>query len=268
MKKFFTGCAVFAAVLVAIVVIGITAVFYLTSGAVDTADAFFTEVAAGNFSAARNFLSEEFKATTSAAELEAFLSKSSLLDYNEANWHNRSIENNTGSLEGEIITQSGGSIPLKMDFVKESDAWKILFIEKQNAGIATSSESVIPTKAESAELLRGTTREFGQALNNRDFSDFHAGLASEFQDKFSPDELMETFGTFIEQEIDLTLLEQYEPMFTLEPALSSEGVLQLEGYFPTTPSRTHFSYTYVVRSGSWKLLGINVDLKPVEGEDG
>lgn len=135
MKKIFAGCAVIVAVVVAVFVIGFAAIFNLSSEAVDTADAFFKEVAAGDFENARNYLSKEFKASTTAPELEAFLSKSSLLDYKEANWRGRSFEVNaetkSRTLVGEFVTTSGDSIPITMDFVEESDGWKIVDIQRQ-----------------------------------------------------------------------------------------------------------------------------------------
>jgi hypothetical protein len=247
------------------VLIGV--IFYATSGVVETADSFFKAVADGNFNTARSHLSEEFKASTSKEEFQAFLEESALTEFAEAFWHNRSVSIGSGTLEGEVTTKSGGTIPLTMAFVKEDSGWKIYSIQKSTAGLQSASNGslAIPSKTEAAQIVDETTLDFANAVNAKDFSEFHAQMAKELKEQYSVAQLTQIFQPFISQELDLTVLQNFEPMFTSEPALSAEGVLQLEGYYPTTPSRAHFTYKYVYRFTSWKLISVNINLKPIEG---
>lgn len=257
-----TVLAILGAIVV-VIVLAVAAVFFLTGGIVETADAFFKEVAAGNMDGAWNQLSGEFKESTTKADFEAFLTDSTLAEYESASWNNRSITTNTGELEGTVTT-SKGPIPIKITFVKDAGEWKIQYIEREPTGIANAVEVSIPTLEASAELVKTTTSDFAAAVNNKDFTEFHATIAKEFQEKLSPEQFAEVFAVFIDQEIDLSVLEDLEPAFTTDPALTADGTLLLEGYFPSTPSRTHFSYTYVKRPDGWKLLGLDVNIKPIE----
>lgn len=246
------------------VLIGVS--FYATSGVAETADSFFKAVAGGNFNTARSHLSEEFKASTSKEEFQTFLEESALTEFAEASWHNRSVSIGSGTLEGEVTTKSGGTIPLTMDFVKEDSGWKIYSIQKPNAGLQNASNTniAIPSKAEAAKIVNRTSLDFADAVNAKNFSEFHAQMAQEFKEQYSVAQFTEIFQPFLAQEQDLTVLQDVEPMFTSEPALSAEGVLQLEGYYPTTPSRGYFTYKYVHRFTSWKLISININFKPIE----
>lgn len=255
------GGAVAAIVVAA--VMAIFAVFYFTGGIVETADAFFHEVAAGDVDGAWDYVSSDFKASTTRGEFEAFLTESSLSEYQSATWSNRQVTTDSGFLEGAVVTPSG-RIPIKISFVKGPDGWKIQRIEKEPSGIAKPSDVSLPTLAESADLVKATTRDFAAAVNQKDFADFHAGVSAELQEQATPEEFAEVFATFLDQEIDLSVLEGMEPLFTTAPAMAADGTLHLEGYFASTPSRTYFSYTYIKQPEGWKLLGINVNVRPVE----
>ena len=59
---------------VVVIVIAVSAVFFMTSGMVDTADAFFKAIKQQDIAKARGYLSEDFKASTDENALKAFLS--------------------------------------------------------------------------------------------------------------------------------------------------------------------------------------------------
>jgi hypothetical protein len=247
-------------------IIVFASVFFATSGAVDTADSFFKAAAAGDIEDAKLYLAEGFKSSTSDEELVAFLEGAGLLDYRESNWGGRSVDTSSGKLTGKVITRSGASIPLTITFVREDDAWKIYYIQREGAGVdvASAEEVRLPSRAEASQVVKSSTSDFAVAINAKDLSSLHAGASSEFQQQVSVEQLNEIFASFLTQDIDLTVLQDYEPMFTSDPALSADGVLRLEGYFPTTPSRAYFQYSYVHRDGGWQLLGINFKVKPVD----
>ncbi len=102
-------------------------VFYLTSGITRTADQFFKSVKRNDMQAAHTYLSEGFRASTSQEQLETFLKGTALINYKRASWGSRSITGKTGEINGSIETADGGTIPIKMEFVKEKEGWKILY---------------------------------------------------------------------------------------------------------------------------------------------
>jgi len=241
-------------------------VFLATSGAVDAADSFFRAAATGDFEGANLYLAEGFKSSTSDEELVAFLAGAGLLDYRESKWGGRSVDTSSGKLTGKVITQTGVSIPLTITFVREQGTWKIYYIQWEGAGvdIASSDEAKLPSRVDASQIVKATTGDFALAVNARDLSPLHSGASLEFQQQVSVEQLNENFAPFLMQDIDLTVLQGYEPMFTTDPALSADGVLRLEGYFPTTPSRAYFRFSYVYRDHHWQLFGINFNVTPVE----
>jgi len=251
-----------------VVVIGIlvSLAFYATGDLAEAGEKFFVAVGAGNIDEAKSYLSEDFRAATPDEAFVAFLEKSALKDAASVSWNNRSYSGNQGELEGVVTTKSGGTIPISLKLVKENDAWKIYNIQKSVAGLQEkpSDGSPIPNIEEAGALVVNTTVAFGEAINKKDYSDFHKTLAIEFQEQVPLEKFNSVFSSFVEQGIDLTPLKNSAVQFSENPSLSSQGVLLLEGFFPTTPSRLLFSYKYIKRSGEWKLLGLNLNLKPIE----
>lgn len=240
---------------------GVLIIFYATSGLTKTADTFFADVGAGDMAAARGLLSQAFRDNTSEDALQHFLEQDRLMDYQSASWSSRSVTLGSGQLEGSINTRSGGKIPIKLSFVKE-DGWKIYAIERPAAGVSQGGSSV-PSRDESAHLVAATTHAFGEAINAKDFSGFHENASPEFQHDVSVGDLAKNFAAFMEQEIDLTSLDNLKPVFTADPGLDGDGILHLEGYYPSHPLRALFEYKYVYRGTGWKLLGISLNLQPV-----
>lgn len=260
MKKFLA--IIFA--LVVLIAAGIGSVFLATSGAVETADSFFRSVADGDIQLAKTYLSEGFTSETSDEELLSFLQASGLTDYKESDWGGRSVDTSSGTLTGKVITNSGGAIPLTLTFVREEGDWKIYYIQREGAGLASQPKEVaLPGRSESAEIVQATTAAFAEAVNAGDLSGFHAGTAPEFRQQVPIDRFNELFSDYLTSDLDLTVLASHQPMFTTQPSISADGVLQLQGYYDTRPSRAIFDYTYVHRSNEWKLLGISFNVSPV-----
>jgi hypothetical protein len=51
-----------------------------------------------------------------------------------------------------------------------------------------------------------------------------------------------------------------EPVFNHPAAIDADGVLLVQGYYPTKPNRVVFQLKYL-NEGDWKLVGIDVKLK-------
>ncbi len=81
--------AIILAGVVASIALAVVAVFYFTAGMVGVVDEFFLAVKNENVESAYSYLSDDFKAGTSGAELVAFMEKNQLDDFDEANWQSR-----------------------------------------------------------------------------------------------------------------------------------------------------------------------------------
>ena len=116
-------------------ILSAAAVFYLTSGMVNAANEFFTAAKKQDITTAHSLLSKGFKTSTDETALKEFLTHWKLLDFEEASWSSRQISGGLGELNGEIITSTGGVIPLSIRFVKENDTWKIHGIKITTSGL-------------------------------------------------------------------------------------------------------------------------------------
>lgn len=121
--------------IVGVIALAIAAVFYLTADMTTVADEFFRAVKTNDMDKAYTYLSDDFKAGTSKAELHDFMVSSSLSKFKEASWQSRSFHGNRGQLVGSITTVSGGVVPVTLSFVKGEGGWRIYSIQKPSAGI-------------------------------------------------------------------------------------------------------------------------------------
>jgi hypothetical protein len=56
-------------------------------------------------------------------------------------------------------------------------------------------------------------------------------------------------------------LDQLSPQFTQKALINEDGVLIIQGQYPTTPSALIFVSKYIYEGYGWKLLGLNVEIK-------
>jgi hypothetical protein len=248
--------------IVMLAVLGIVAVFYFTAGMADTADSFFQAIKKQDMAAARGHLSEDFKASTDEASLKEFLTKSSLLKFRKASWSNRQISGGRGELNGEVITETGGVVPLKLLFVKENDAWKIYSIQKPTAGLQTDQTSPgIPAKAEQVALVKRAMHDFAVSVNKKSMGHFHSTISQLWQKQFTIDKLDEAFGKFYNLGVDLTILDSLEPIVEPVTKLGENGELVLKGYFPSKPNQVYFEQKFIYEGVGWKLYGFKINIR-------
>ena len=258
MKKFL----IVIAVLIAVVCVIVAGVFYLTSGITKTADQFFNSVKKNDIQAAYTYLSEGFRASTPQDKLEAFLRSNALTNYKSASWSNRSITWKTGKVEGSIETADGGTIPIKIEFVKEKGGWKILSIQKEMAGLnPQEAKKTLPDDDALRRMTDTSVREFALAVNKKDFTDFYNSLSELWKSQITPEKLKDLFKVFIDNNVYMTIVKQHKPVFSTVPEISKDGTLELEGYYPTKPLTTYFKLTFLYEYPAWKLAGISVTVK-------
>ncbi len=248
-------------VLVFLVLLILFFVFQLTGGITTTVDQFFKAVKEKDFSKAYSLTSQEFQAATSLEQLEKFLEGTALLDYQKASWSSRSVSGKQGDLEGSVTTSSGGTVPVKIALVKENDGWKILSIRKADAGLLSEKALQVPAENELNQLVNSTIHQLALSINSRDFTNFHNHISRLWQAQITREELFEIFKSFSDQNIDLTVLESIDPVFSEPPHLNADNLLILTGYYPTQPSMTYFTLKYTMEYPNWKLFGINVEIK-------
>lgn len=257
-----------------LVVLGIVAVGYFTRGMTDTADAFFTAVGAKDWPAAQAQLSQGFRKDTTDAELQAFLADSGLDTYAESSWTNRSVSGGRGELEGTVTNASGAVVPVKLVFVKESDAWKLHYLSRSDVGAresdadggtetASSAAPSLPGPEEQAALVKQAFADFARSVDAKDMSHFHGTIAKVWQDQYSVEKLDETYAPIFALERDITFASVAELEPSIEPAtaLDGNGAFEVTAVYPTSPSVVTVVASFIPENGEWKAYGLNFNAK-------
>lgn len=233
------------------------------AGCIATADSFMVAARDGKYADAMTFLSETYRSASSESDVRQFMAASLLDKYGDATWNSRRIENSRGWLEGTVETTTGGKVPVKMEFINEAAGWRIVSIMTPNGtsppGGALAGKA-IPATDQQVELVRRSFRDFTASLKRKTLASFHSTLSRPFAEQFPVEKLDSVYAAFFGVNVDWGVLDTTQPTFTSAASIDTDGVLLLEGFFPTTPDKVSFRQKYIREGGDWKLLGFNVNI--------
>jgi hypothetical protein len=123
--------------------------------------------------------------------------------------------------------------------------------------------SKLPPNKELKALAFDSLSAFNKSVQKKDFTGFYNDrLSSQLREQVSLEKFSETFRVFIEKGYDISSIAQSEAVFDKTPAIDEDGVLVLQGHYPSKPNRVKFTLKYVYDSSTWKLLAINVRAVP------
>jgi hypothetical protein len=111
-------------------------------------------------------------------------------------------------------------------------------------------------------LVKASLLTFNDANVTGNYTVLHAKLSKPFRDQYSPEKLKEGFKVFADNHVDFDLIAAKPIVPTSEAKIDDKGVLMLRGYFDTTPSRVNYDLNFIRSEGEWKLLDINVRVRP------
>ncbi len=267
-KTLLIGLPIAALVMVAAIAGFVLLIFSLTRGATDAADRFLALSAEGKHHEAYLSTASAFRAQQDEASFITMMGQLGLDGYASASWPSRSIVNNEATLEGSVTTRAGAVIPVTMNLIKEKGEWRVLGLTVARGGIQPDvAGKQLPPDDELSRLVTRTLLDFNGALQARDFIAFHAKVSEFWQRQIAPEQLETAFQPLIDREVDLAAIEHVAPIFREPPALDENGMLVLEGYYPTRQARVIFELTYTYEHPQWKLFGINVGLQAQESQD-
>lgn len=122
----------------------------------------------------------------------------------------------------------------------------------------------LPKDKELKTLLSDTLLAFNNGVQEKDFTKFHEErLSPRLRKEFTLEKFTAAFQSFIDGGFDISNIAQSEPVFDVPPAIDSDNLLVLKGYYPTRPNKVIFKVTYAFESSAWKLMGINVRAIPL-----
>ena len=258
MKK---GCLIALAAGLALVVIIILLAFGLTRGAVKAGAEFLGLIGSGKVAAAYEKASATLKSQQTEESFEQAVKNLGLTDFASASWSSRETKNDRAHLEGSVKTRAGGKIPLTMELVKESGTWKVIYLSGPQAGISVEQGGKqLPSDEKSKALALDSLLAFNKAVLDKSFVGFHQQISRRWQEQITPDKLKEVFNQFIETHLDISPIKEVQPVLSAAPEINSDGILVLEGYYPTHPTKVYFRLKYIYEHPAWKLFGIQVNV--------
>ncbi|WP_333458724.1 hypothetical protein [Microcoleus sp. Pol10D4] len=141
-------------------------------------------------------------------------------------------------------------------------------------GVASTgfAPNKVPSTAELTKLTKESLLSWNEAIQAKDFTQFYSTISKVWQQQTTAEKLTAASKPITDENENGTNIEPFvnarEPVFTAAPAIDSNGVLVLQGYYPTPPTRTSFTLKYLREADAWKLLGINVMLndEPLAGD--
>lgn len=76
--------------------------------------------------------------------------------------------------------------------------------------------------------------------------------------------LGEIFRNMRQSDINLAETVLFDPFVTERPVISPNGVLQIEGYFPTKPMGIVFKLGFRYEFGRWRIFSLSIGAQPLE----
>lgn len=261
-----------------VLLLGLGAVIFgvmrLTAPMVAEGDKFLNTLGSGSTGAAYAMASATLRAGQTQEDFARAVQAYGLDSFQSASWSNRKVTNDRGLLEGTASTKTGGSVPLTIEMIREEGTWKVLSIKGPQAGASSGPvigtdpaetprpAPVAPAAEEAARLALASMLAFNDALQTKSFGAFHAGISKQWQEQITPAKLLEVFQSFIDANMDLAPVKSVSPVFTTPPAVNDDGILLLEGHYPTTPNKVYFNLKYAAEDGKvWKLFGVKINVK-------
>ena len=163
-------------------------------------------------------------------------------------------------LKGHYPTKPN-KVTFKLTYVYESSAWKLMGINVQAIPFVENTGEV-PTNKELKKLALDSLLLFNVAIQTKSFDNFYAKIAKLWQKEVTPEKLLQIFHSFIDKKVNIALIVKEQPDFDGTPTVNDDGILVLKGSYPTQPNKVFFELKYVFEDESWKLVGINVQVKP------
>jgi hypothetical protein len=122
-----------------------------------------------------------------------------------------------------------------------------------------AGETKLPSDSQVVALVDESMRIFMMSTRERSMQSFWDHVSLQLQKEFSVARLDEGFKSFF----NITKgdpLAGKSPIFTTKPSINGHGMLVVDGFYLTTPSRMAFRLIYIAEGLTWKVAAIDVKL--------
>jgi hypothetical protein len=124
----------------------------------------------------------------------------------------------------------------------------------------------VPDLGTIRKMVRADLERLDKGISSGDFHEYLDHAAMLFQSQFDNEKLKQNYKAFSERGLTLKRYLQGDLQLTAEPSISSDGVLVIEGRYPTTPEYLTVKASYVYSHPQWKTIGGNINLMSTEAQ--
>jgi hypothetical protein len=255
MKKVLVGIGIFVALIVAVML----GSWFGTQGARSQAGRMIEMVKANDVEALESVMSPALIEVATPAKLMHMARTWGLHESTDVSWSKWSISTEGANVSGAFTRADGVEQPLYLRFNRHDGEWKLSgFTTDSVARVSDPLALEIPESTEIAAMLAQVTRDFGEGVRARSFVKLHESMSFGARSRFSPAELEANFSQFVERQVDVSPVANLTPLLHAPAGIDTDGVLRVEGHYPSRPIQFNFDYSFSFEDGQWRLSGLKV----------
>ena len=149
--------------------------------------------------------------------------------------------------------------PKAKTLAKPKPATKVETKQEAKPAPQPAPSVVMPDAEKIVLLVRTTMITLNDAIQTGNFTVLRDKAAPGFRDANSAARLGQIFADLAARKVDLSVTSVLSPQLTEAPTLDqAKGMLNIKGYFPTTPVQINFEMLFQSVAGRWRLFGISV----------
>ena len=239
---------------------------------------FFEQIAAGQAQTAYQSAAFGLQAQRSAAAFETAVKDMGLVNHTAAKWETPELDGRSAKIHVTITTHAVPQLPLIVTLTEDAGTWRVYSLRSppnEETGISenrftlvgkapTITDGIVhpaPPEKEIRRLVRESLLMFSAAIAAKSFDGFYDSVSRKWQDQLTKGQLQRAFQPFIEKQVSIGGIQEQEATFDAPPTVNGEGLLVVSGSYPTNPYRVIFALKYMYELPTWKLFGLDVNLK-------
>lgn len=239
---------------------------------------FFKNIAAEKYHDAYESTAFGFKAQQSEKVFAQTLKELGLHEAAKADMETPVMKGREALVDVSVTTIKAATLKFKVSLLQEDGTWRIYSLRSpkdesgkrmdnpfslmgKGTGFTDSLSQPMPDEKEIKRMTDEALMMFHSAIQQKSFEGFYEWVSTAWQDQLTLTKLQRAFQPFIDAEIDLSGVQKEQPIFDVPPAITTDGLLNVEGYYPTKPNETGFVLKFIYESPRWRLFGMSVNIR-------
>ena len=238
---------------------------------------FFQEIGEGRFQEAYDSTAFGFQTQTNFLSFKATATELGLARGTvSCNWQSQEKKDRDVKLAGNLLSANGNTVPVRLTLIEERGAWRVFTLRVtsnkgkddgqfsllgKGSSFNSSANHELPSPKLLNELTLSSLMLFNDAVVQNSFGEFYSKVSLAWQKQLTTTQLKNAFQPFVDAKVDLSDIQQLQPVFDAKPEINSEGILTVVGHYDTKPYRTLFTLRFIYEFPYWKIYGIEVQIK-------